>query len=88
MPEAEDHDDDLVAVVAHSLLAPVMSCATAAETLIAHHERLPPEARGELLDLIQSRADLTSGLLIDMIRGGSLGVIEALEGLSAGRSGP
>ena len=81
--EASPGDGDLVVVVAHSLLTPVWACEVAAKTLLERGDRLSDEVRNELLQHIVSRATFTAEMLVDLIRGGSAQVIEALEGLGA-----
>lgn len=73
---------DLTAVVAHSLLGPVMACHTAATTLRDRGEALTEEVQVELLRLIADRAETTTALLRDVMSGGSAPLLDALDALS------
>lgn len=83
---AAEPDADLVVVVAHSLLGPVVACETAARTLLARSEQLPPAIREELLDHIVRRAELTAAALHDIVRGRAPELIAALDSLSGSAS--
>ena len=85
MPPEGPADGDLVVVVAHSLLTPVWACEVAAKTILERGDQLSDDVRDELLQHIVARATFTAEMLVDLIRGGSASVIEALEGLGAGR---
>lgn len=79
---AAESDADLVVVIAHSLLGPVVACETAARTLLARGEQLPPAIRQELLDHIVRRAEVTAYALQDLVRGRAPELIAALDSLA------
>ena len=73
-------DDNLVAVLAHSLIGPVAACQIAAGT-VRDHPELPAELRGELLQRIVSSSRLAIDMMQDMVRGASGAVLDALREL-------
>jgi K+-sensing histidine kinase KdpD len=74
-------DDDLLAVVAHSLLNSMSVISGNAETLAEHWERVEPEVRAEFLERIVTQSRLVVGVLTDLVRSGRPELVEALEGL-------
>jgi K+-sensing histidine kinase KdpD len=74
-------DDDLLAVVAHSLLNSMSVISGNAETLADHWERITPETRGDLLDRIVTQSAHVVGVLTDLVRSGRPELVEALEHL-------
>jgi K+-sensing histidine kinase KdpD len=76
-------DDDLLAVVAHSLLNSMSVIAGNAETLSEHWERVDPAVRAEFLDRIITQSHHVVGVLTDLVRSGRPELVEALEGLDA-----
>lgn len=77
-----DLDDDLLAVVAHSLLNSMSVIAGNAETLAQHWERVEPATRAQLLDRITTQASHVSGVLADLVRSGRPELVAALESLT------
>ena len=77
-------DDDLVAVVAHSLLNSVAVISGAAETLAEHWDRIDPDRREEFLGRIVTQAKHVTEVLTDLVRSGRPEVVAALEELSRG----
>lgn len=73
--------DDLLAVVAHSLLGSAAVVVGGASTLIDHHDRLTDAQREQLLEAIRTQGEHISELLKDFIRGGSDQVRATLEEL-------
>ena len=84
-PEEPEAEEELLVVVAHSLLGPVLACRTAAQMLLERHEILPADLREELLRHLALRARFTCDLLGDLIRGGSDALVDALAELDASR---
>jgi len=76
-------DDDLLAVVAHSLLNSMSVIAGNAETLSQHWERVEPAVRIEFLERIVTQSNHVVGVLTDLVRSGRPELVEALEGLDA-----
>jgi K+-sensing histidine kinase KdpD len=74
-------DDDLLAVVAHSLLNSMSVIAGNAETLSEHWERVDPAVRDEFLQRIITQSHHVVGVLTDLVRSGRPELVEALEGL-------
>jgi signal transduction histidine kinase len=74
-------DDDLLAVVAHSLLNSMSVISGNAETLAEHWDRVEPEVRAEFLERIVTQSRLVVGVLTDLVRSGRPELVEALEGL-------
>lgn len=74
-------DDDVLAVVAHGLLGPVLAIRTAALTLSRTGDVLPADVRADLLVQMHERCQLVSDLLVDLIRGASPDVQAALQEL-------
>ena len=72
-------DDDLLAVVAHSLLNSVAVVSGNAMTLLEHWERLDESKRADLLNRIVTQAAHVSGVLTDLVRSGRPEVVQALE---------
>jgi K+-sensing histidine kinase KdpD len=75
--------DDLLAVVAHSLLGSAAVVVGGASTLIEHHDRLTDAQREQLLGAIKTQGEHISELLKDFIRGGSDQVRATLDMLPA-----
>jgi signal transduction histidine kinase len=78
-PRAEG--DDLLAVIAHSLLGSVSVIVGGSELLSTHWEDLPEERRTELLVSIRNQGRHVAAVLDNLIRLGDPGLIEALDGL-------
>jgi hypothetical protein len=74
--------DDLMAVMAHSLLNSVGVITGAAETMKLHWDRLDDAVKVELLDKIIGQSALVSGILGDLVRSGRPEIVEALDHLT------
>ena len=79
-------DDDLVAVVAHSLLNSLGVISGSAETLAEHWERIDSVRRQEFLDRIVTQSRHVTEVLTDLVRSGRPEVVAALEEMSRGSS--
>ena len=77
----ESWPDDLLAVMAHSLLNSVGVISGAAETLKIHWARLDDQLKVELLEKIIQQAGHVSGVLGDLVRSGRPELIDALNEL-------
>lgn len=77
-------DDDLLAVVAHSLLNSMSVISGSAETLAEHWERIGPDVRLEFLERIVTQSSHVVGVLTDLVRSGRPELVEALEHLQGG----
>ena len=77
-----DWPDDLLAVMAHSLLNSVGVIAGSAETLKVHWARLDDDLKVELLDKILRQAHHVGGVLQDLVRSGRPELIDALNELN------
>ena len=73
--------DDLLAVMAHSLLNSVGVISGAAETMKLHWARLDDGIKIELLEKIIQQSALVSGVLGDLVRSGRPELVEALNEL-------
>jgi hypothetical protein len=73
--------DDLLAVMAHSLLNSVGVISGAAETMKIHWDRLDDQVKFELLEKIIQQAGLVTGVLGDLVRSGRPELVEALNDL-------
>ena len=73
--------DDLLAVMAHSLLNSVGVISGAAETMKIHWDRLDDGIKFELLDKIIQQSSLVTGVLGDLVRSGRPELVEALDEL-------
>ena len=73
--------DDLLAVMAHSLLNSVGVISGAAETMKLHWERLDDSIKFELLEKIIQQSALVTGVLGDLVRSGRPELVEALNEL-------
>ena len=78
-----DWPDDLLAVMAHSLLNSVGVISGAAETIKLHWERLDDTIKLELLDKIISQSSLVTGVLGDLVRSGRPELVSALDELTS-----
>ncbi|HVM52383.1 MAG TPA: hypothetical protein VM262_04245 [Acidimicrobiales bacterium] len=76
-----DWPDDLLAVMAHSLLNSVGVIAGAAETVKVHWDRLEDPVKLELLEKILQQSTLMAGVLNDLVRSGRPELVEALDEL-------
>ena len=74
--------DDLLAVMAHSLLNSVGVISGAAETMKMHWDRLDDGIKFELLDKIVQQSSLVAGVLGDLVRSGRPELVEALNELN------
>ena len=81
---SEVWSDDLMAVMAHSLLNSVGVITGAAETMKLHWGRLDDSVKIELLDKIIAQSALVTGVLGDLVRSGRPEVLEALDHLTDG----
>ncbi|HYD09687.1 MAG TPA: hypothetical protein VEA78_06260 [Acidimicrobiales bacterium] len=77
----EAWSDDLMAVMAHSLLNSVGVITGAAETIKLHWTRLDDSVKLELLEKIIAQSALVTGVLGDLVRSGRPEVLEALNEL-------
>jgi hypothetical protein len=73
--------DDLLAVMAHSLLNSMGVISGAAETMKIHWDRLDDKLKFELLEKIIQQAGLVTGVLGDLVRSGRPELVEALNEL-------
>ena len=73
--------DDLLAVMAHSLLNSMGVISGAAETMKIHWDRLDDQLKFELLEKIIQQAGLVTGVLGDLVRSGRPELVEALNEL-------
>jgi K+-sensing histidine kinase KdpD len=80
---AEPLDDDLLAVVAHSLLNSMSVITGNALTLDEHWARLDDATRSELLQRIVTQSTHVAGVLTDLVRSGNPELVAALEELRA-----
>jgi K+-sensing histidine kinase KdpD len=78
---AEPLDDDLLAVVAHSLLNSMSVITGNALTLDEHWLRIDETTRRELLQRIVTQSTHVSGVLTDLVRSGNPELVAALEEL-------
>jgi signal transduction histidine kinase len=74
-----DIDDDLLAVVAHSLLNSMSVISGNAETLVEHWDRVDPEVRREFLERIITQSAHVAGVLTDLVRSGRPELVQALQ---------
>ena len=77
-------DDDLLAVVAHSLLNSMSVISGNAETLAEHWDRIDAATRVQFLERIVTQSSHVVGVLTDLVRSGRPELIEALERLQQG----
>ena len=73
--------DDLLAVMAHSLLNSMGVISGAAETMKIHWDRLDDALKFELLEKIIQQSGLVTGVLGDLVRSGRPELVEALNEL-------
>ena len=73
--------DDLLAVMAHSLLNSMGVISGAAETMKIHWDRLDDSLKFELLEKIIQQSGLVTGVLGDLVRSGRPELVEALNEL-------
>ena len=73
--------DDLLAVMAHSLLNSMGVISGAAETMKIHWDRLDDQLKFELLEKIIQQSALVTGVLGDLVRSGRPELVEALNEL-------
>jgi signal transduction histidine kinase len=73
--------DDLLAVMAHSLLNSVGVISGAAETMKIHWGRLDDSIKIELLEKIIQQSALVTGVLGDLVRSGRPELVQALNEL-------
>jgi signal transduction histidine kinase len=77
-----DWPDDLLAVMAHSLLNSMGVISGAAETIKLHWERLDDTIKLELLDKMIAQSALVTGILTDLVRSGRPELVDALDHLT------
>ena len=73
--------DDLLAVMAHSLLNSMGVISGAAETMKIHWDRLDDKLKFVLLEKIIQQSGLVTGVLGDLVRSGRPELVEALNEL-------
>jgi signal transduction histidine kinase len=78
---SEEWPDDLLAVMAHSLLNSMGVISGAAETMKVHWDRLDEAVKVELLDKIVQQATHVAGVLGDLVRSGNPELVQALNEL-------
>jgi signal transduction histidine kinase len=78
---ADPLDDDLLAVVAHSLLNSMSVISGNAATLAEHWARIDEPTRLEFLNRIVLQSAHVVGVLSDLVRSGRPELVEALEHL-------
>ena len=76
---ADVFGDDLLAVVAHSLLNSMAVVSGNAETLIEHWTRLDDAQRVDMLERMVEQSRHVIGVLTDLVRSGRPELVEALE---------
>lgn len=76
-----DWPDDLLAVMAHSLLNSMGVIGGAAETMKLHWDRLDDSIKIELLDKIIAQSAHVAGVLGDLVRSGRPELVDALNEL-------
>ena len=84
VPMADVFDDDLLAVVAHSLLNSMAVVSGNAMTMLEHRARLSDEQVVDLLERIVTQASHVTGVLTDLVRSGRPELVEALEQMTNG----
>ena len=87
-PHAAPAGDDLLAVIAHSLLSSVAVIVGGTELLSSHWSELPEDQRTELLSSMRSQAGHVAGVLDNLVRLGDPQLIEVLDGLQHPAVGP
>ena len=80
-------NDDLLAVIAHSLLSSVSVIVGGTELLSSHWSHLGERQRTELLVSMRNQARHVAEVLDNLVRLGDPGLIEALEGLTHDEEG-
>ena len=80
-------NDDLLAVIAHSLLSSVSVIVGGTELLSTHWSHLGERQRTELLVTMRSQARHVADVLDNLVRLGDPHLIEALEGLTHDEDG-
>lgn len=78
---SEEWPDDLLAVMAHSLLNSMGVISGAAETMQVHWERIDDGVKMELLGKILRQATHVSAVLGDLVRSGDPELVQALNEL-------
>lgn len=73
--------DDILAVIAHSLMGSVSVIVGGTELLTSHWGELPQEERLELLVTMRGQARHVADVLDNLVRLGDPSLIEALDGL-------
>ena len=76
-------DEDLLAVVAHSLLNSMSVISGNAATLAEHWENIDVETRVRFLERIVTQSSHVVGVLTDLVRSGRPELVAALEELRA-----
>ena len=87
-PERSPAADDLLAVIAHSLLSSVAVIVGGTELLSRHWRELPEDQRTDLLTSMRSQASHIAGVLDNLVRLGDPKLIEVLDGLQHPASSP
>jgi K+-sensing histidine kinase KdpD len=78
---ADTSPDDLLAVIAHSLLGSMTVIVGSAEMLETHWSVLAEDVRCDLIAKIRTQSAHVSGVLGDLVRLGDPEMIEALDSL-------
>ncbi len=76
--------DDLLAVIAHSLLSSVSVLVGGTELLSTHWAELPADDRASLLTSMHTQARHIGDVLDNLVRLGDPRLVEALDGLTVG----
>ena len=84
VPMADVYGDDLLAVVAHSLLNSMAVISGNAETMLEHRARLSDQQIVDLLERIVMQSSHVIGVLTDLVRSGRPELVEALEQMTSG----
>ena len=83
---ADVFDDDLLAVVAHSLLNSMAVVSGNAETMLEHRARLTDAQIVDLLERIVTQSSHVIGVLTDLVRSGRPELVAALEQMQNGET--
>jgi len=87
-PDPAPATEDLLAVVAHSLLSSMAVIVGGTELLSNHWAEIPEAQRTDLLASMRSQARHAAGVLENLVRLGDPELVEALDGLQELGAGP
>jgi hypothetical protein len=87
-PSAPPPNDDLLAVIAHSLLSSVSVIVGGTELLSTRWSELGERTRNELLVTMRGQARHVAEVLDNLVRLGDPHLVEALDGLTAAAGEP